>query len=144
MRGNVFRLRHLSPRSRWCDKDHVMLHACFQLLVDFLEQEKPQKIVDYSHDRRHRETWKELQTLYRYWKIERPRAERERDRALSRWSAAYMVKWIPAADGRGSVMKVLSEDKRLASRHRRLEEAFDRREHEMLRRLTDIRGHLWC
>ncbi len=25
----------------WCDKDHVLLHACFQLLSDFVEQEIP-------------------------------------------------------------------------------------------------------
>ena len=25
----------------WCDKDHVLLHACFQLLTDFVEKEMP-------------------------------------------------------------------------------------------------------
>jgi len=35
----------------WCDKDYVMLHAMFQLLVDFVEQEKPDQIVDWNSDR---------------------------------------------------------------------------------------------
>ena len=25
----------------WCDRDEIMLHAVFQILVDFMEQEKP-------------------------------------------------------------------------------------------------------
>ena len=29
----------------WCDKDYVMIHAVFQILVDFIEQEKPDQIV---------------------------------------------------------------------------------------------------
>jgi len=32
----------------WCDKDEVLLHAAFQLLVDFVEQEHPDKIVDWT------------------------------------------------------------------------------------------------
>jgi hypothetical protein len=35
----------------WCDKDRIMLHAVFQLLVDFVEQEKPDQIVDYDKNR---------------------------------------------------------------------------------------------
>ena len=144
MRGHVLRLRGLSPRSRWCDKDLVMLHACFQLLVDFLAQEKPQKIVDYTHDRRHREAWKELQALYRYWQVERPRAEREKERALKRWSDSYKHEWVPATDGHGSTLRILHEDKRASARLRKLDAGFDRRESEMLRRLIAIREHLWC
>ena len=38
----------------WCDKDHVMLHSVFQLLVDFVEQEKPDQIVDWNSDPVHK------------------------------------------------------------------------------------------
>lgn len=47
MKGNKLVLKSLSPKSRWCDKDHVMLLACFQLLTDFLDKERPEQIVDY-------------------------------------------------------------------------------------------------
>jgi len=30
----------------WHDKDEILLHAAFQLLVDFVDQEKPDKIID--------------------------------------------------------------------------------------------------
>ncbi len=29
----------------WADRDHLMLHANFQILVDFVEQEKPFEII---------------------------------------------------------------------------------------------------
>lgn len=37
--NNVVKIRAL-PRS-WCDRDEVMYHAIFQILVDFVELEKP-------------------------------------------------------------------------------------------------------
>jgi len=144
MKGNVLTLRSLSARNAWCDKDHVLLHACFQILVDFLDREKPQTIVDYTYDKEHRQAWKELQALSRYWKIERPRAEREKERALSRWSAGRKVKWVPTADGLGWTMVVLKNDKKASACLTRLEIAFDRREDEMLNRLIAIRRYLWC
>jgi hypothetical protein len=144
MRGNLLRLAGIRKSTEWTDKDHVMLHACFQLLVDFIEQEKPQTIVDYRHDRRQRKEWKELRSLYRYWKVERPRMQREVDRALGRWSAKYRYRFEPSPDGQSSRMVVLSQDKAAGRRHWQLERRFDEREDEMLRRLIAIRRHLWC
>ena len=37
--SNLLKIESLTDS--WCDKDHVMLHACFQLLTDFVEQEIP-------------------------------------------------------------------------------------------------------
>ena len=36
---NVITLTHLTPE--WCDRDWVMFHAMFQILVDFVELEHP-------------------------------------------------------------------------------------------------------
>ena len=38
--SNILRIESL--KEGWCDKDHVLLHACFQLLSDFVEKEMPQ------------------------------------------------------------------------------------------------------
>ena len=56
----------------WCDKDYIMLHAVFQLLVDFVEKEKPAKMIDWNWDATHRKAWKEIMSLYKWWKKERP------------------------------------------------------------------------
>jgi hypothetical protein len=56
----------------WCDKDYVMLHAAFQILVDFIEQEKPDQIVDWNSDPEHKRAWREIRLLYRRWAQGRP------------------------------------------------------------------------
>ena len=57
----------------WHDKDQVLLHAAFQLLADFVEQESPGKHIDWSHDAVHRRAWKEISSLYQWWTRLRPR-----------------------------------------------------------------------
>ena len=56
----------------WCDKVEVLLHSSFQCLVDFVEKEKPNEIVDWNWNKEHRHAWKEINTLYKWWTIERP------------------------------------------------------------------------
>lgn len=50
----------------WHDRDEILLHAAFQILIDFVEQERPDKIVDWNHDATHRRVWKEITSLYRW------------------------------------------------------------------------------
>ncbi len=56
----------------WQDQDKIMLHAAFQTLVDFVELEKPDEIVDWNADETHRQIWKEICELYKWWKTKRP------------------------------------------------------------------------
>lgn len=59
----------------WCDKDYVMLHACFQLLKDCVEKENLFiDNIDWDADERHRKTKMELEALYNWW-LERLKAE---------------------------------------------------------------------
>ena len=43
---NIVKIKNL-PRT-WCDRDEVMLHAMFQILVDFVELEQPFVSWDYK------------------------------------------------------------------------------------------------
>lgn len=63
---------HTLNKGEWYDKDTILLHAAFQLLVDFIEQEKPDKIIDWDHDELHRKAWGEIVELYKWWTEERP------------------------------------------------------------------------
>lgn len=56
----------------WCDKGPLMLHACFQLLVDYVEKEECFEVVDWTCTSKHKQMGKELQRLYFWWKEERP------------------------------------------------------------------------
>jgi hypothetical protein len=48
------RLKITTLEKGWHDKDELLLHAAFQLLTDFVEQERPDKIVDWEFDEQHR------------------------------------------------------------------------------------------
>jgi hypothetical protein len=54
--------------SDWCDKDQVMLHACFQLLTDFVEKENINDITDWEWHEDHKTAKKEIDELYSWWK----------------------------------------------------------------------------
>ena len=61
----------------WCDKDVVMLHACFQLLTDCIEEEELLTgHVNWSHDEEHLNAKKEFEELYAWW-TERKRLDSE-------------------------------------------------------------------
>lgn len=54
------------PNSKhWIDRDTVMLHTCFQILVDFVEKEDGLNHCNYEH---HKESVDELKYLYEWWK----------------------------------------------------------------------------
>ena len=121
-----------------------MLYACFQLLADFIEQERPDTIVDYNHDELHRREWKELKALHRYWKVERPREERANQKALGFWAKHHKIRWIPSPDGQESTMEVVKSNAAAWRRLDRLESQFARRENAMFQRLIKARHFLWC
>ena len=63
--ANVFKIESLTDG--WRDNDAIMLHACFQLLKHFIEDEKPFKILSWDQDEEHRFARRELETLYNWW-----------------------------------------------------------------------------
>jgi ssDNA-specific exonuclease RecJ len=60
------KIKTLYPvKEGWCDKDMIMLHACFQLLTDFVEQEDGLNHCNYEA---HKESIDECKYLYDWWK----------------------------------------------------------------------------
>ena len=51
---------------RWVDRDEVMLHACFQILVDCVEKENVDTHCNYQA---HKEFVDEVRFLYKWWKV---------------------------------------------------------------------------
>jgi hypothetical protein len=92
----------------WWDRDHLLLHACFQVLSDFVEKEmKPQHYPDWNASPETRQARKEMEDLYSWWQ------ERKNDAVMARG-------------------KSFQE-----------EEASYRKDNEMLKRLIDVRMHMW-
>ena len=144
MKGNILKLSNLKKDSEWCDKDRVFLYACFQILVDFIEKEKPQKIVKYNCDNNHKRIWKELQALYRYWKIERPNQERRINKLGSKWIKSRKTKFVTAPDGRSVREITLKEDLNSMNLFERELDIYENLEEDMLLRLVKMRRHLAC
>jgi len=54
--------------SGWCDKDFIILHACFQLLADFAEKEMlVQDYPDWDATEETKNAKKEIEELYAWW-----------------------------------------------------------------------------
>ncbi len=144
MIGNRLVLKDLPAKSGWCDKDQALLYACFQLLVDFLEKEKPETIIDFKHDQEHRREWAELQALYRYWKVDRPKQEKKIKELLMGWAKYHRKhpkgKLTTFVVTKG---KETQANKALKALHD-AEDRFYGQEETMLLRLIKIRRRLWC
>ncbi|MGH2553521.1 MAG: hypothetical protein ACRDEB_07385, partial [Chitinophagaceae bacterium] len=65
--SNILKIESLSDG--WCDKDHVLLHACFQLLSDFVEKEMlpMDKHLDWKADNDCKKARKSIEELYAWW-----------------------------------------------------------------------------
>ena len=64
--SNLLKIESLNED--WCDKDHVMLHACFQLLKNCVENEKLlDGHIDWDFNAQYKEAKNELQALYDWW-----------------------------------------------------------------------------
>lgn len=67
-------LKITSLEKGWCDKDFVMLHACFQLLKDCVEKEDLFGRWDTKGNLLAASQKRELRKLYRWW-LKRHRKE---------------------------------------------------------------------
>lgn len=129
----------------WCDKDYVLLHAVFQLLVNFVEQESPDKIVDWNSDPEHKHAWKEIRSLYRWWTQTRPSRRNPID---AKGLKKPLMKWKKISGSENYQLIDYDKNKYAAydaamKKHRRLEKKWDEEDQRNLHRLIDIRQFLW-
>lgn len=62
---NSLKVRTLTKH--YCDPRELLLHSSFQVLVDFVEEEKPFEWIDWSSDIDHEWAGKEMEELYHWW-----------------------------------------------------------------------------
>lgn len=122
----------------WHDTDSRMLQACFLLLVEYVECEKPFQVVDWEFEEASKEKAAEIRELYRWWKSGRA----EKHAALAKeWEALPQddtTRLIPV-DGGGFSIHIPDSHKALHRKEQELEEEDQRN----LERLIKIRGWLW-
>jgi len=62
----ILKITTLPPaKEAWIDRDMIMLHACFQLLADFVEKEDGLNHCNYEA---HKKDIDECKALYDWWK----------------------------------------------------------------------------
>lgn len=120
----------------WYDTDRRMLQACFLLLVEYVEIEKPFEIADWECDERHKHVASEIKDLYYWWKIERAQKRAEVSAA---WAATDEEPRFISVEGGGFTINMSEAHKGLISRENELDEE----DQHNLERLIKIRGWLW-
>ena len=129
----------------WFDKDEVLLHAAFQILIDFVEQEKPDKIVDWNTDKLHRKAWKEIKSLHSWWRKERSAQKSPLDDKKIKHPPLKFEK-VAGSDLRrmvGPDKKKYANYYHALGKHWKLERKWDEEDQRNLHRLIDIRKFLW-
>lgn len=127
----------------WCDTDHRILYAVFNLLVEFVEKEEPHCPTEEEIEKESNEWGSknilivqrldmlEIFALYTYWTKERNEMAKKMDEALTRCSYKF----------KKSVSLTLDEIEN--DEYAVLEKAFNAKEDEMLMRVMRIRRCLW-
>ena len=60
----TLKINSLPSKKRWIDRDFIMLHACFQILQDCVEEEKVDTHCDYETNKNFVD---EVRFLYNWW-----------------------------------------------------------------------------
>jgi len=141
----VLKIKTLTQQG-WCDRTDLLLHSAFQLLVDFLEQEKPDTIVDYNYNEETKAAWEELQALYKWWTATRPgRVDPLDDKRLRhpkrKFKKIVGTKLYELLD---YDHKKYAEYDAAIKKHGNLLTEWGKEDQDMLHRLVDIRQGLWC
>jgi len=60
----ILKINSLPNSKVWIDRDHIVLHACFQILQDCVDKEKVDTHCNYEA---HKEFVDEVRFLYSWW-----------------------------------------------------------------------------
>ena len=142
-RVQVLKIQSLD--SRWHDKDEVLLHAAFQLLVDFIEHEQPGKYINWNANELHKQVWREINSLHKWWKDKRSARRSPLD---DKKLAIPPLKFKKIPDSQ--MYEMVEPDKkkyvayyRALRQHAQLEQKWYEEDQRNLHRLIEIRGFLW-
>jgi hypothetical protein len=130
---------------KWHDRDEILIHACFQCLVDFIEKEKPDTHINWDSDKEHKHAWKELTSLYKWWKEIRPtRKDPIYDENIK--SPEWEFEAIP--NSTYSRLKPYNKKKykawdKACEESRRLDVEWNKEDTNNLIRLIKIRRYMW-
>jgi hypothetical protein len=147
MRGQKLKLRYLKPR-KWCDKDEVLIHAMFEVLCRFVEDEKKWiKIINWDTTPDHKQAKKNIDLLYKWWK---KRQNRDKLDPLQKPNIpSPIIKSEPCEDKKGFSKMIFDESwenpkwKKACKDHDVFEDQCRKEDTEMMKLLIETRYYLW-
>ena len=133
----------------WIDRSEMLLYANFNILVEFIELEKPDKFIDWRSDPEHSHAWDEMMYLYTWWKHERQAELNAMSLILNEvqhqdWDD--MFESIPQEENGEKywTMKPLSKkQEEMYDRYGAEEQRLEKKDQDNLHRLIEIRKYLW-
>lgn len=159
---NVVKIRTL--RRTWCDRDQVMFHAPFQILVDFVEKEwMPDRGTFFDIEKERKElaerqpgldeinqrelqgiiaqnaSTQEIWTLYNWWTKVRPNRKDPREHIRH-------PKYVSDENGFHEIFLIDGDEEvwdNAMQLTKKLESEWEKEDEEMFMRLIKIREHLW-
>jgi len=141
----MIQLKIKTLRKGWHDTDVVILHAMFQLLVDFIDEELPGETADWSCNVAHRKAWKDMKYLYKWWKEIRPQRRNPLDDKSIKIPPLRFKK-VPGTEYTQSILpdrKKYSEYYRMLKKYHQLLKKWEEEDQRNLHKLIDLRKYLW-
>jgi len=129
----------------WYDRCGILLLANFNILVDFMENERPGDIIDWYATPEHAAAWEEINRLYNWWKHERKAEHKACFEILKDVDLSWERMWEPhETDPRLVSLKPLEgDDKAKMDAYSAESDRLDAKDQEMLHRLIEVRMSLW-
>jgi hypothetical protein len=132
----------------WQDRDNLILHAAFQCLADFVEEEMFHKVAGWARpdDPEEAAKYDEILGLYNWWTKARPaRKDPLHDESIPR--PADVERWACQPDGSSLLLPIDSakypEYVQALEDSSRLDDEWKAEDQKNLHRLIDLRFYLW-
>ena len=123
----------------WTDAVEKLPHAMFQILTDFIEEEKPDTHINWDSDPLHRKVRDKMDELYNWWHNVYLKFDPWKDFDYSKGSSSP---FLPNADGTYA-MNLNEYEKSFYNTVNALEKQMKKELHRRCKELIDIRESLW-
>lgn len=136
-RYHMISARNPEYKFGYLDKPELMFNACFNLLKDYVEKERPFEIIDWDSDPESKRIGQEIKDLYHWWTVTRWENQKKCEEI---YEMTDDLSWEDIGSGLHQLIPDKSDIHHAwITYHNDLE----KQDEEMFERLAKIRRSLW-